>query len=87
MRGGNGGVIARTFVAELGGGEPGSEYLARAKCTRCVPAWVGPTRKVSNFLKKHPAATYPAALLGVRDECRRDVLRHCDRVHDGRLGP
>lgn len=83
---GNGGVIARTFVAELGGGEAGSDYLARAKCTRCVPTWAGPVRKLSAFMEKHPASSYPAALLAVRDECRRDVLRHCDRAHDGRLG-
>lgn len=75
----------RTFVAELGGGEPGSEYLARAKCTRCIPAWQGPIRRASKFLEKHPASSYPAALVAVRDETRRDVLAHCDRAHDGRL--
>lgn len=81
----NGGMRPTTFVAELGGGEPGSEYLARAKCTRCVPTWRGPIRKTSNFLEEHPAATYPAALQAVRDQCRRDVLAHCDRAHDGTL--
>lgn len=82
----NGAMLARTFVAELGGGEPGSEYLARAKCTRCIPAWAGPVRRTSKYLAEHPAATYAAALLAVRDQCRRDVLAHCDRAHGGRLG-
>jgi hypothetical protein len=81
----NGGHLARTFVAELGGGDSESEYFARAKCTRCVPTWVGPVRKLSTWAKANPGEKYPAALLATRDRARRDVLNHVDARHNGRL--
>lgn len=81
----NGGVVARTFVAELGGGDSESEYLVRAKCTRCVPHWMGPVRKLTTWARTHPGEKYPAALLATRDRARRDVLKHVDERHNGRL--
>lgn len=78
--------IRKTFVAELGGGAPGSHYLARAKCTRapCL-GWMGPKRTTARWLKKHPGEPYTRALAEVRAQAVRDVLRHCDRNHAGRL--
>jgi hypothetical protein len=78
-------TIRKTFVAELGGGAPGAQYLARAKCTRCFPEWLGPRRSLLEWLRDHPATDYAAGLERVRAQATRDVLRHVDRAHGGRL--
>lgn len=78
-------ALQATFVAELGGGEPGTVYMARAKCTRCIGPWMGPKRTTSRWLKKHPGESWLRALEEVRAQAVRDVLAHCDRAHAGRL--
>lgn len=63
-----------TYVAEMGSAK--GVYVCRAICTRCVPTWRGIT---------HSSRRGARGVLEVRDAARVDVLRHADRVHDGRL--
>jgi hypothetical protein len=72
MRAVNGSVRA-TFVAEVGG--PEGLYLARAVCTRCVPEYRGEVRR----------GVGPQGVAAAQLEATRDVLRHADRMHDGKL--
>lgn len=82
----NGGVIRKTFVAELGSAAPGSEAMYRAKCTRCIPEWMGPVHRLSDEIEYHHGAISPeAALEHARARGIRDVLAHVDRLHHGRL--
>lgn len=79
-------MIRKSFVAELGSAAPGSEALLRAKCTRCLPEWVGPVRRLSDEVASHGMAISPAeALEHLRARAIRDVLAHVDRRHNGRL--
>lgn len=82
-------ALRATFVAEVGSALPtanggGSEYMCRAKCTRCSPEFLGPTYKLSLVASANPALVPTAALERVRDKARVDVLRHVDGFHAGK---
>lgn len=59
--------------------------MYRAKCTRCVPEWLGPVHSLEDFAAHHPESDPIEARREVATRAALDVRRHVDRRHYGRL--